>query len=134
MKKLMFVMVILAILTLCLSVNFAGEPLNNTTDLTKALDDAHNQNKSVLIVFDQKSCVYCDILKEDTLSDENVKKQLNENYIVVIVDINDQPEIADKYGIYGTPTMVILDSSSKELSRIEGYLGTDEFLKELSEV
>ena len=134
MKKLMFVIVILAILTLCVSASFSDDSLNNTTDLTKAISDAQTQNKSVMIVFDQKSCVYCDMLKEDVLANESVKKQLDEDYIVVIVDINEQPDVATKYNIYGTPTVVILDSSSKEVSRIDGYVEADEFLKELSEV
>lgn len=131
MKKLIFVFLVLAVLAFTVSSVFA---VDNTTDLEKAIDDAQAQNKSVFIIFDQKSCVYCDMLKENTLTNGDVEKQLDENYIVVIVDINRQPQIAGDYEVFGTPTIVILDSSANETARIEGYVEADELLDTLKEI
>ena len=67
MKKIIIILVVLAILTIGLSANFAANTLNNTTDLNAAISDAQSQNKSIVMIFDQDNCVYCDMLKKDVL-------------------------------------------------------------------
>lgn len=131
MKKIIILLAVLAILSVGLSANFAANTLNNTTDLNAAISDANSQNKSVVIIFDQDNCVYCDMLKENVLSDAKVIDVLNNRSIVVFVNINQHPELATKYKAYGTPITVILDSNQQEIERIEGYVEADEFLKTL---
>ena len=58
-------------------------------------------------------------------------EKLNESYVVTIVNINDNPEIASKYDVYSTPTMLILDSDGKELRSITGYYGPDELISKI---
>ncbi len=131
MKKIIILLVVLAILSVGLSANFAANTLNNMTDLNAAISDANSQNKSVVMIFDQDNCVYCDMLKENVLSDAKVIDVLNNRSIVVFVNINQHPELATKYKAYGTPITVILDSNQQEIGRIEGYVEADEFLKTL---
>lgn len=140
MKKYVLISLIILLLTLTLTVsavdfeNNTIKGLNITDDIDGALNESQSQNKSIALIFDQDSCVYCDILKDNVLSNSNIQKELNENYIVVLVDINKNPDIADKYEVYGTPTIQFLDSNAKEIGRIEGYVDSDEFLKTLKEI
>ena len=129
MRKNVMVLLILAILTVSVSASFAANPINNTTDLSGAINQAHAENKKVMIVFDQKSCMYCDMFKNDVLSNGDVISELNKNYILVFVDVNAHPNIADKYKVFGTPVIVFLDSNQKEIQRIDGYVDANEFLK-----
>ena len=108
--------------------------LNSTTNFTQALNDAGVQNKTVLLIFDQDSCYYCDLLKKDVLSNANVQKQLEKDFIVVDIDITKQPQIASKYKVMGTPTSVFLDSKGNEVQRIEGYVSAGEFLNLIKEI
>ncbi len=128
MKKILFVGLILAVLTLGVSFGFAADSLENTTDLTKAISDAQSQNKSILLIFDQDGCYYCDLLKQNTLSNKDLVSKLNEGYITVIVDINKEPQLAAKYQVFGTPTMIFLDSNQKQIGKIDGYVEANEFL------
>jgi thiol:disulfide interchange protein DsbD len=128
MKKIFFVALILVILAIGISANFAAESLNNTTDLNKALDDAKSQNKNVMLIFDQEGCYYCDLLKKDPLSNSDLISKLNGGYVTVIVDVNQQPQLAAEYQVFGTPVIVFMNPSQKEIGRIEGYVGADEFL------
>ena len=128
-EKIIILVVILAILGIGLSANFAASTLNNITDLNAAFSDAKSQNKNIVIIFDQDNCAYCDMLKKNVLSDAKVIDELNIKSIVVIVNINDHPEWAGKYNAYGTPITVILDSNQNEIGRINGYVEADEFLK-----
>lgn len=54
--------------------------------------------------------------------------KLNESYVVVIINVNDNPEIAGKYNVYSTPTILILDSEGNELKSIEGYYGPKDLI------
>lgn len=127
MKKIFCIIMLLAILAIGMSAGYASDALNNTTDLTKAVSDAQSHNKHVVLIFDQDDCYYCDLLKKDTLSDKNLISQLNKDYITVFIDINAQPQLASKYKVFGTPTIVFLDANQKEIGRIDGYVNADEF-------
>ena len=56
---------------------------------------------------------------------------MNEGYITVIIDINEQPKVASKYKVFGTPTAIFLDSNQKQMGKIEGYVDANEFLNAL---
>ena len=111
-----------------------ADGLNATSNITQALDNATLENKTVMLVFDQDSCYYCDLFKNDVLSDENVQKELNEKYIVAVSDVNQEPQLAGQLRVVGTPTIVFLDSNASEINRIDGYLPADEFLDVIKEI
>lgn len=131
MKKVFFGLIILAILTCGMSASFANEHVNNTTDLNKAIEQAHAENKSIMLLFDKKDCYYCNEMKEKTFSNPEVISKLNEKYISVIIDINKEPKIASKYKVVGTPTVIFLDSNQKQIGKVEGFVDANEFLNTL---
>ena len=140
MKRYVFILMAIMLLALAPAVysadfeNSSIPGLNMTTDIDLALNAAQSENKSVVIFFDQASCVYCDMLKRDVLSNSDVQKQLNENYVFLLVDINENPKFADKYRVYGTPIIKFIEPSGKVIHEIQGYVEADEFLKELKEI
>ncbi|WP_407409536.1 thioredoxin family protein [Methanobrevibacter sp.] len=140
MKKYIFIVAIISLLTLTSAVysldfddtQISG--LNVTTDIEGAFNASQSENKTLAIIFDQDSCVYCDILKENVLSDGDVQKVLNENFIVLMVDINKNPDIAQKYNVYGTPTIQFLDSNGNAVDKIDGCPEKVDFLKVIKEI
>lgn len=114
--------------------NTTIDGLNITTDFNYALNLSQAQNKTVVMIFDSDSCVYCDLFKEDVLSNSDVQKELNNNFIALLVDINKNPEIADEYNVFGTPIIHFTDSTGKSIAKIEGYVDSDEFLQSLKEI
>lgn len=140
MKK--YVLILMALMLLAstsavYSVNFENTTipgLNMTTDIDGAVNMSQTENKSLAIIFDQDSCVYCDMLKEDVLSNLDVQKQLNEDYIVLLVNINENPKFADKYKVYGAPVIKFINPDGKVIHGIDGYVDSGEFLKELKEI
>ena len=140
MKKHVLIVLVVAMLTLTSAVyalDFDGSQisgLNVTTDIEGAFSESQAQNKTLAIIFDQDNCVYCEMFKDDVLSNRDVQNELNEHYIVLFVDINKNPDIATKYNVYGTPTTQFLDSNGKEIYKVEGYVTGDEFLKDLREI
>ena len=140
MKRHVLICLVILLLTLTVTVNAVDfenktiQGLNITNDVDGAFNEAQTQNKSIALIFDQESCVYCEILKDNVLTNSDVQKELNENYIVVLVDINKNPDVADKYDVFGIPTVQFLNPTGKEIGRIEGYVESTEFLKTLKEI
>ena len=139
MKKieLIFILVLIVALSGCILAVSAEEKidgLNVSSDLNKSLDDAKANNKTVLLIFDQSSCTYCDMFKKDVLSNSTIQKELNKKYNVVIVDMNKEYNLASKYKVVGTPTEVFLNSNGDEIHKVEGYVPPAEFSKELKEI
>lgn len=141
MKRITFLALAL-VLVLAVTAAVSAEGLENTTisglnvtqDIDWAFSESQNQNRNLLIIFDQDSCVYCDMLKENTLSDSKVQKELNENYIVLLVDINKDYKLAEEYKVFGTPAVHIISPNGKDIGKIEGYVESDEFLSALKEI
>ena len=110
------------------------EGLYFCNDLDQAFKDAKAHHRNVMIVFDGAACIYCDYLKEDTLSDSAVQKEINDNYIILITQTSESPELTSQLKIYGTPTTVIFDENANELGRIEEYEPPEEYLANLKEI
>ena len=110
------------------------EGLYFCNDLDKAFEDAKAHHRNVIIIFDGAACIYCEYLKEDTLRDDAVQQEINENDIILITETSQSPELADELDIHGTPTTVIFDENGKELDRLEGYAPPDEYLAYLREI
>ena len=62
------------------------------------------------------------------------KKEINDNYIILITETSESPELTSQLNIYGTPTTVIFDENANELGRIDGYEPPEEYLAHLKEI
>ncbi|WP_409199852.1 thioredoxin family protein [Methanobrevibacter sp. DSM 116169] len=103
--------------------------LNISDNYTQAINDGKTLNKTVIIYFTSSSCYYCDKFEDETLSNETVISKINEDYIFVPVNINEDPEIARKFSAYTTPTIVFLDSNGDVSQEIIGYHNSAEFIR-----
>lgn len=118
-------------MVVCASSNDSVSGLNISDNYDSALKDAKTQNKTVMVIFDQDSCSYCDQFKQETLSNSKVQEKLNSGFVPVVVDINKDYDLASKYKVLGTPTVVFLDANEKEIHRIDGYVDANGFLDEI---
>lgn len=130
MKKIILAVFLMLTLTMAVSAYEVDDSvidgLNTTSDVNAVLSE--KTDKKVMLVFDSDSCVYCDLFKQNVLSDSEVQSVLNDNYTVVFVDINKYYDISDKYKVFGTPTTVVINPDGDEIYRLEGYVESDEFL------
>lgn len=136
MKRIILAMLLMMTLMLAVSAYEMDDTIIDGLNVTTSVEAVLNQHpdKNVMLVFDSKSCAYCDMLKENVLGNPDVQKELNDKYIVVLVDVNKHADIALKYKIYGTPSTVILNKTGDEIYRIYGYVESDEFLDAIKEI
>ena len=89
-------------------------------DLQEDYEEAKAEGKRMLIIVEQRGCLYCRDMHEHTFTDERVKALLEDAYFPVqlnlhgdidIVDLDgevlSEKEAARKWGVLFTPTMIL---------------------------
>lgn len=118
------------------------------TDLSKAQTQARADHKMVLMDFNGSDwCAPCKALRKNVLSSPEFMEYAKKNLVLVDVDFpkhkalpagqqqaNDA--LAQKYGVDGFPTIVVLNSDGKEIKKSAGYDGQNakEFIAELQKL
>jgi peptidylprolyl isomerase len=93
-----------------------------------SLGQALANGKPTIAEFGSSSCIPCKQMKPilEKLA-VDYKGKLN----VVIVEVYEQKELTQKYGIMGIPTQIVFDSSGNEVTRHIGYWSMEEIIAQL---
>ncbi len=102
-----------------------------TNNLDSGIVTAQESNKLIFVDFYADWCGYCKQLDEKTYPNENVKEVMAQKYVAVKVNVDQYPDLASKYSVYGLPTLMIMDSNGTEIKRVEGYQSPSELLNML---
>ena len=86
----------------------------NKTDVAHFDNDVLKSNKPVLVDFWAEWCGPCRVL--GPILDE-VAKELGEKADIVKVNVDDNPELAQRYGIRGIPTMIFFKNGQAKNDR-----------------
>jgi len=98
------------------------------TDFGAGLEQAEQAELPVLVSFVANWCGYCVKMDRTTWRDPEVLRTLRE-FVPVRVDVDADIErngftgqqVASRFGVSGTPTLVLLDRDGKVYSRVGGY-------------
>jgi thioredoxin-related protein len=90
-------------------------------DLNEDLADANAEGKRLMLIFEQRGCIYCTEMHEKVFPDPEITEYITDNYFVVQLNLHGDIEITDldgevlsekqaarKWGIMFTPSMVFL--------------------------
>ena len=93
-----------------------------------------SENKLVVFYFKSQFCPYCAQVEDFVFSDEEVFKKLS-NFVFVELDIrsDEGSKLARKFGVPGTPTVVIYDpKQDRAVSLIFGSRPKEDYLKTIN--
>ena len=90
-------------------------------DLREDLDEANTEGKRLVLMFEQRGCIYCSKMHKDVYSRDNVSNYIDENFFVVQLNLHGDLEVTDfdgevlsekamarKWNILFTPTVLYL--------------------------
>lgn len=96
-------------------------------DLTDDLEEASAQGKRMLILVEQRGCIYCTRMHEHVYIDDEIARMLREDFFVVqmnlfgnipVTDFDgvelDERDMMPRWGVVFTPTMIFLPESVPE--------------------
>ena len=89
---------------------------------------AKAERKLVLIDCAAEWCHWCHVMDETTYRDARVGAWLAAHAITIRVDIDERPDLAERYGEWGWPATILLSPDAQELGKFRGYLPADRLL------
>ena len=90
-------------------------------DLSEDLEEAGAEGKRLMLIIEQRGCIYCKKMHEEVFSRPEIRDALIENYFVIQINMFGDVEVTDfdgvtlaekdmarRWGLLFTPTMVFL--------------------------
>ena len=128
MRTLILAMAALATASMAQAVELGDDGLHKTEwmrdtfkDLSEDLEEANAEGKRLLIMFEQRGCVYCTKMHKEVFPDPEVTASIEDNYFVVQLNLHGDVEVIDfdgealsekamarKWGILFTPTLMFM--------------------------
>ncbi|KAA3611871.1 MAG: thioredoxin [Planctomycetota bacterium] len=105
-------------------VRFENEP----EFYREAMNRAQREGLPVLLDFWATWCAPCVRFKEETLSDAGVAQALD-GFIVVEIDTDEFPSLADTYGISTVPDIFLIDAEGVVVERLREFEPPEQFLQ-----
>lgn len=102
------------------------------TNLDAALAEARQTNRPVLVDFSASWCPGCIVMKNEVWPDAAVGRTVAASYVPVLVDVDRQTELANRFGVDSIPTVLVLDGQGHALRRA-GFLPAPGMLRFLSD-
>lgn len=110
-----------------------AEARRHPEPVAAALRQARTERLLVLIDFFADWCVPCRVLEKDVFPDPRLRELL-EGYLLVRVDVDHLPDVANNYEVAAMPTLVVLDSHGQERQRLVGIMTVERLLRDLPQL
>lgn len=96
-------------------------------DMAEDLEEARAEGKRLVLMVEQRGCIYCKKMHEEVYPDETISTYIEENFFVVQLNLHGSREMVDfdgdvrserdmlrKWGILFTPTVIFLPEEVEE--------------------
>lgn len=140
MKKISFVILALFLATFFVESKAQHTASSNSTNFYSGsyddfLREARKQDKTVVLDFWAAWCAPCKKMDNETFSNPELGKFLNEKFLVFKVNIDtfDGMEIANRFAVESFPTIITLDSRGKFIDELNGFFPANRLLEKLSQ-
>ena len=102
MRKLLLTLFAVVFATSVHAVELGDDGLHKTDwmrdtfkDLSEDLEEANAEGKRLMIMFEQRGCVYCTKMHNEVFPQPDVTKMIEDNYFVVQLNLHGDVEVTD---------------------------------------
>ncbi|HZE99476.1 MAG TPA: thioredoxin fold domain-containing protein [Planctomycetota bacterium] len=101
------------------------------TDYAAALREAQKDGRPVVVFFGGPDCPPCEKMKATTFKDAAVIGAVAKGFVSVGVHLDGPNDLVKQFGIESIPTTFLVASDGTRIRKWEGYLGPEEYRKNL---
>jgi hypothetical protein len=94
----------------------------------EAFARARREKRFILLTGAAAWCHWCHVMDETTYRDPVIGRILRDHFVAIRVDIDERPDIAERYADWGWPATIVLSPEAEEIGKYRGYLPPDELL------
>ncbi len=91
------------------------------TDMKQAYRESRETGKPMFVQLTADWCGYCTKMKKTTFNEPQVVEFINESFIPLMIDTDENEKFAQAVGMEGLPTSVIISPELKMLEKLTGY-------------
>ena len=102
------------------------------TNIRHAVDQAAWGRRQILVQVSASWCSHCQRMKNETYTDPELVNLINERFVAVAIDADQQREFVERMEIRSLPTTLIVGSDLRVLSRLQGFQSSGQLLQALS--
>jgi|Deesub1362A_J573_1020465.scaffolds.fasta_scaffold00109_68 thioredoxin-related protein len=102
--------------------------------LEAGIEQASSTGKPIMVYIWATWCKYCEQLEKDTYVNPEVNAIMKDNLVLVAINIDEQGDLAARFGVGAPPAEIFLTPNGEEITRIPGYVSASEFLQVLKQV
>lgn len=114
--------IFVAILCCALSGQSAEPALHWNSWSDAIFAQARAEHKFVFLDLEAVWCHWCHVMDEVTYRDSDVIRLLNRSYLLVKVDQDSRPDIANRYQDWGWPATIVFAADGSEIVKRQGYM------------
>lgn len=93
-----------------------------------AFERAARERRMILVSVQADWCHWCHVMNATTFRDLDVVALLSNDFILIRVEADARPDIAERYFAWGWPATIILTPDAQPLREMRGYRETSDFL------
>lgn len=97
------------------------------------MSEAQAEGKPVFLHFYAIWCAYCTKMEKESFQDHTVIDILNQNYVSIRVNVDQQADISNKYNVFGLPTTYFFSARGERTGPIPGYISRERLLDMLTQ-
>jgi len=90
-------------------------------DIRAATDRSRRTGQPMLVQVTATWCGYCKKMKQETYTDRNIAADVNQHFVAVNLDADQNKELVQQLRIESLPTTLIVTADMKIVDRLEGF-------------
>lgn len=94
-------------------------------------EQAKAEKKLLLVTLVTEWCHWCHVMDEKTWGDPAIAQLMKERFVVVRVDADSRPDLAERYADFGWPALALLTPDAQPVTEWKGYQEARRFEREL---
>ena len=110
----------------------APRTISWNTNIKRAAELAAQENRPILVQVSAPWCPHCQRMKSETYTNRNLTNLINERFVAIAVNADEQRDFVGQMGIQSLPTTLIVGSDLRVLNRLQGFQSAEQLMQTLS--